>query len=167
MVSLAVFGCKKEEAAPISPPPGSARPPAGIEAEINILKDILKNDPKNLNALIALGNLSMDGGRFGEAAEAYSKALEIEPGNVDVRVDLGTCLKNTGMPKKAAEEYRKAISINPRHPNARWNLGIVLAYDLGDPQGGADEMEKYLELNPGDQRAGDFRQEIQRLRSLK
>ena len=92
MVLLAFTACKREEPAPL---PQNTAPAAGVnyEKEAALLKDILKNDPKNLQAWIKLGNKSMDAQRFHEAIEAYSKALEIDPKNVNVRVDMGTCYR--------------------------------------------------------------------------
>lgn len=157
-------GCKKEEPERIFPPAGSLISPMDAGDKIKFLKDILREDPKNLNALIKLGNIMMDTKQFKEAIDAYEKALKIEPKNVDVRVDLGTCYRYVGMPNKAVEEYRKAITINPKHPYAHKNLGVVLIYDLGDTSGGIKELELYLSLSPRDPDTTEIKKEIERLR---
>jgi tetratricopeptide (TPR) repeat protein len=155
-------GCKKES--PQGEIPITGKPQVSAEQEITILKDILSKDPDNLDALIKLGNISMDAKRFKEAIDAYEKALKIDPKNVDVRVDMGTCFRNIGMPDRAVQEYRKAISIDPNHLNAHRNLAVVLAYDIGDKKGAADEFEAYLRLNPSDPDAAALRGEIEKLR---
>ena len=136
---------KKEEPKVLTPFPDNTM---ALQSKIPQLEELAKQDPKNLNTWIELGNSYMDTSRFPEAINAYQKALEIAPNNVDVRVDMGTCYRSSGQPEKAAEEYRKAISIDPRHPNARRNLGIVLAMDLKNKQGAVKELEEYLRLAP-------------------
>lgn len=156
-------GCKQKESGPI----GEAPRAIGLENEIKFLKDILKEDPKNLDALIKLGNAYMDSKRFKEAIDAYSRALEIDPKNVNVRVDMGTCYRYAGMPNKAVEEYKKALSIDPKHIYANKNLGVVLAFDLGDREGAIKAFETYLSLAPGAPDAKEVKAEIERLKSYK
>jgi tetratricopeptide (TPR) repeat protein len=146
---------------------GAIKAPVNVEGEIRMLKDVLTRDPKNLNALIKLGNLYMDTGKYQEAVEAYGQALEIDPKNVDVRVDRGTCYRYGGQPEKAVEEYRKALAINPNHVFANKNLAIVLAYDLKKNEEAAKVFENYLKVNPSDPDAAKIREEIQKLRAMK
>jgi Flp pilus assembly protein TadD len=135
------------------------------ESEINLLKSILKEDPKNLQALIKLGNVSMDANRFQEAVDAYSKALEIDDSNVNIRVDMGTCYRRLGRSDKAVEEFRKAIEINPNHKYAHMNLGVVLAYDFDEKEEAVKELEKYMELAPTAPNVPQIRQFVEQLKA--
>lgn len=139
--------------------------PLQSQAEENVLRDILKKDPKNLQALISLGNILMDTGRFQEATVTYGKALELDPKNVDVRVDMGTCYRNIGKPDIAVAEYRKGIQINPNHLNAHRNLGVVLAYDLKQYSEAAKAFETALKIAPNQPDAAQLRQEIEKFRA--
>lgn len=163
-VVLIFLGCKREEQAPIAP---SAVSPLTAENKTNLLRDIVKGDPKNLDAWIKLGNAYMDSNKFADAVEAYGKALELDPKNVDVRVDMGTCLRNMGRPDRAVEEYRKAIAMSPQHLNARRNLGVVLAFDLGDKAGAIKEFETYLSLSPAASDRENIRKTIEELKAGK
>ncbi len=168
LLALAVVSCqKKEEPAPQSQFPAGPVQSGPLQNETVMLKDVLKNDPKNLGAWIKLGNTLMDAGRFGEAVDAYQKALALDPKNVDVRVDMGTCYKNSGRPDMAVKEYRKAIELDPRHLNAHRNLGVVLANELKDKAGAVKEFEKYLELAPNAPDAATIRSIIQQLKAGK
>jgi tetratricopeptide (TPR) repeat protein len=162
---LLITGCEEKDKPHL--PRTTAHAPLTAENEIRLLKEVLRDDPDNLQAWINLGNIFMDTRRFQEAIEAYQKALKIDPNNVDVRVDMGTCYRYSGRPDKAVEHYRKAISINPKHINAHRNLAIVLAYDFGDRLGAAKEFETYLELAPTAPDAPEIRKEIQRLRATR
>ena len=136
-------------------------------SDTKMLEEVVRKDPRNVDALIKLGNVNMDTHRFQEAIDAYQKALELDPKNVDVRVDMGTCYRNIGRADRAVEEYRKAIEINPRHINAHKNLGIVFAFDLKDRAGAVKAIERYLELAPNDPDAGRFRQMVADLKAGK
>ena len=168
LLALTVVSCqKKEEPAPPSRFPAGPVQSGPLQDQTAMLKDVLKQDPKNLGAWIKLGNTLMDTGRFSEAVDAYQKALALDPKDVDVRVDMGTCYKNSGRPEMAVKEYRKAIEINPRHPNAHKNLGVVLATDMGDKAGAVKEFEKYLELMPNSPDAATIRSVIEQLKAGK
>lgn len=158
------FAACKEKSQPISR--GEVPPRLNADREIALLENAVQNDPKNVGALIRLGDLAMDTQRYEKAVEAYSRALELQPKDVDVRVDLGTCYKNMGMPEKAVKAYRQAIAINPRHSNAHRNLGVVLAYDLKKPHEAAEELQEYLKLMPNAPDAMLIREEILKLRGM-
>jgi len=147
LVAVFLFAnCQKKEEPKIQTPF-----PAGtmaMQGKILQLQESVRQNPKNMNARIDLGNSLMDAGRFPEAADAYQKALEIDPKNTDVRVDMGTCYRSAGQPDRAAEEYRKAIALNPGHPNAHRNLGIVLAFDFKNKREAIKEFEEYLRVAP-------------------
>jgi len=122
--------------------------PLQNDNEVNLLKEILSKDPNNLQALIQLGNISMDTKRFSEAVDAYGRALEIDPKNVDVRVDMGTCYRGLGDPLRAIEEYKKALTYNPQHLYAYKNMGVVLAFDLHRNEEAIQAFQTYLKLSP-------------------
>ena len=163
----ALIGCKNKSAdVPVTQGGGtglSAPVMADTDAETRVLKDVLKNDPKNVDALIKLGNLYMDTNRFADAIDSYGRALVITPNNVDVRVDMGTCYRRLGHPDTAVQEYRKALTIDPRHLNAHMNLGVVLEYDIKDNKGALAEFEKYMELAPNSPNAPAVKEEIAKL----
>jgi len=135
--------------------------------EVKFLQDLVRREPGNLDGWIKLGNVLMDNSRFGEAADAYEKALAIDPKNPDVRVDLGTCYRNSKNPLKAVEEYRKAIATNPNHVNAHKNLGVALAYDLNETSQAIAEFEKALALAPTATDAQQLRMTIAQLKGGK
>jgi cytochrome c-type biogenesis protein CcmH/NrfG len=167
-LALAVVSCqKKEEPKPQFQFPTGPVQTGPIRDETAMLKEVVKNDPKNLEAWIKLGNAMMDTSRFTEAVDAYQKALALDPKNVDLRVDMGTCYRNSGRPDLAMKEYRKAIEINPNHANAHRNLAVVLADDMKDNAQAAKEFAKYLQLAPNAPDAEKIRDLVQRLRATK
>ncbi len=163
LLGLLAAGCQQKE----EPKPQSQTPPGLLQTQNDLMlaRRAVKADPKNVNAWIQLGNISMDTSLYNEAIDAYQKALEIDPRNVDVRVDMGTCYRNIHKPDIAMKEYRKALEIDPNHAMGHMNMAVVLAYDFNDKAQAIKEFEKYLQLAPGAPNAEKVRQEIERLKA--
>lgn len=136
---------------PAGPAGGAGSPELSAlqaDREAKLLREIVTREPKNVDAWVRLGNMSMDSGKYQDAVDAYAAALDIDPMNVNVRVDMGTCYRNLGNPVRAVEEYRKAIEIEPKHIYAYKNLGVVLAFDLQRNEEAIKAFQSYLKLSP-------------------
>lgn len=156
-------------AAGISPSPATnlpAAPPADLSKHIDALKAILKDDPKNLKALVELGDAYFDSNQVENAIGAYAKALELEPKNPDVRTDLGIMFRKKGEFDRAIAEFKRAAQDDPRHVNSRYNLGIVLLHDKGDLKGAVQAWEDFLKVEPSGPRADNIRDRIVKMKEM-
>ena len=78
-LALALFACKPSQ--PPAPPAGN--PPADLDgskallAEVDRLKDQIKNKPKTFEVVSALGSLYYENGRYLEAVDAFREAEEL------------------------------------------------------------------------------------------
>jgi len=142
---------------------------ASHEEDIRLAKSVLKKDPRNLEALITLGNAYFDMDRYQEAINVYSRAIAIDPKNPDVRTDMGIMYRRLGQFDKALEAFRQAAQDQPLHVNSRFNIGIVLKYDKEDFRGAIQAWEEFLKLekllDPGDERPLMVRQEIESMKA--
>lgn len=120
-------------------------------------ESILAQDPKNLAAIIALGNAYYDSGQWKLAVGVYERALALDPRNTDVRSDMGTSYRNMGLPDKAIAEYRAALKYEPGHQNARYNLGVVYAYDKKDYGEAIHVWEDLLRIAPNHPQSENMR----------
>jgi len=150
---------------PSASPAGSPITP-DMQRQISALQSILKQDPKNLKALIELGNLYFDADQFDPAIQAYSKALEIDPNNPDVRTDMGIMFRRKGDPDRATAEFKKAAASDPKHVNSRYNLGVVLLHDKGDIKGAIQAWEEFVKVEPTGSRADNIRNQIEKMRTM-
>lgn len=163
--ALFLFSCQKgSQNGPSGAQEGGPGLALSPDVQINTLKDVVRQDPKNLKAWIELGDISMDAGRYQDAVTAFGAALKLDPRDVDVRVDMGTCFRSLGDPQKAIEEYKEALKINPKHANAKRNMGVVYAYDLHQNKEAEKMFQEYLKENPSAPDAADIRQEIAKLK---
>jgi tetratricopeptide (TPR) repeat protein len=155
---------KAEAPGPQMPPPGPD--PAETTLKIQSLKEMIKKDPKNLPALVELGNLYFDTGQPKEAIESYSQYLAIKPDNADVRTDMGIMYRAMGDFDRAIEEFKKAVQSDPKHVNSRYNIGIVLLHDKNDIQGAIKTWEEYLKVDPNSERANRIRAQIDKMKQM-
>ncbi|MHB8483137.1 MAG: tetratricopeptide repeat protein [Nitrospiria bacterium] len=140
-------------------------PGTGLMGEINVYKDRLKKNPKDLEALIFLGNSNFDIKRFEKAKELYIQALSIDPKNPFVRTDLATCFRSLGQFDQAVVELRTVLAITPRHPPALFNLGVILLNDKGDQKGAIEVWQQLLESHPKDVLAKGLAEKINQLKT--
>lgn len=127
------------------------------------LKTILEKDPKNLQALIALGNLYYDGQKFEEAIAYYKKALEIDPKISAVWTDMGTMYHQLGKVDSSITCYQKAIDLDSKNKSAWFNLGLVYAYDKKEEKKALWAWKRFLELSPDDPHVQVIKDEMEKL----
>ena len=150
-------------------PSQSAPAPAltpDIQNQISTLKSILKEDPKNLKALVELGNAYFDSDQLDPAIQTYSKALELDPKTPDIRTDMGIMYRRKGDPDRAMAEFKRAAQDDPKHVNSRYNIGVVLLHDKGDIKGAIAAWEDFLKVEPSGPRADNIRNQMEKMKGM-
>lgn len=147
-----------------TPTQGVPQPPAA--EEIGRMETIVASEPRNLQALITLGNLYFDSHQPNKAIVAYERALVIDPQNADVRTDLGIMYRAAKEYDKAVKEFREAARIDPKHKNSRFNLALVLQEDKKDVEGAMMAWQDFLKLEPSGEQAATARAQVEQLKGL-
>ena len=137
-----------------------------VTSKIDVLKQIVKKDPKNISAWAELGNLYFDSEQTKDAIAAYQQYLAVKPDNADIRTDLGIMYRSTGDYDRAIEEFRKASQIDRTHVNSRYNLGIVLLHDKQDLKGAIQAWEDYLKVDPKSERAVRVKGQMEKMKKM-
>ena len=96
------------------------------EAE-RLLRELLRQHPRDVNALRLLATCSAHAGRFREAERLLSRALADAPDYAEARVDLGRLFKEQHRLAESIEQFEKAIELEPGNFQAHFLLGSVLA----------------------------------------
>jgi cytochrome c-type biogenesis protein CcmH/NrfG len=140
--------------------------PISIELteKIEDLKEMVRENSKDLAAWVKLGNIYAEHQRYREAAEAYSQFLSIKPNDSDIRTNLGLMLRGLGDYDGAVEEFKKAAKDDPKHTSTRYYLGLTLLQNKRNIQEGIEAWEDYLKVEPEGQMANQVRVEIERLK---
>jgi GT2 family glycosyltransferase/tetratricopeptide (TPR) repeat protein len=76
--------------------------------------------------LIWRADKARDAGAHAEAAELYSRALDLTPARTDIRVQLGHMLKELGRYQAAEAAYRRALERSPEEGDIHLQLGHLL-----------------------------------------
>ncbi|MFZ4478530.1 MAG: tetratricopeptide repeat protein [Rhodoferax sp.] len=109
--------------------------------------DLLKIQPKQVDALYLLGVIAGQTGDHGRAIDLIGKAIEIKPDNPLFYYNLGVAFKELKQYDAAAESYRKAIAIKPDYAQAHSNCGIALK-ELGQVGPALASYDRAIAIKP-------------------
>ncbi|MBT8099455.1 MAG: sulfotransferase [Gammaproteobacteria bacterium] len=112
-----------------------------------LYREVLRTNPKNVDALRMLGILAFGEGQVDEAERLFRRAVAAAPDFVNAIIDLGVALKEQSRIEESIECFRQATKLEPRNVKAHYQLGQILA-----PAALSDEAirsyERVLELRP-------------------
>jgi len=109
-------------------------------------RQALALDPDLAEMHDTLGNICYEEGRFEEARQAFSRAVEYAPENPAPRSDLALTLQTLGELDLAIEEFERAVELGPGWADVRANLGLALAQG-GRLNEGEEQCRKAVELD--------------------
>jgi tetratricopeptide (TPR) repeat protein len=122
---------------------------------IKILKDVIEQDPKDLEAIMALGNVERGRKKFADCATTYSKGIDViaeakDKPNWVYYYFRGICEERSKNWDKAEVDMKKALEIQPEQPHVLNYLG----YSWIDRGTNLDEAMKMIK-RAVDQRPDD------------
>ncbi len=91
-----------------------------------LYEEILKTQPKHLEALIRLGIIAGQTGNLKKAVILFEKALKVDPGNAAVFSNKGLALQALERWEAALESYDRALALKHDYAVAHYNRGNVL-----------------------------------------
>jgi tetratricopeptide (TPR) repeat protein len=124
------------------------QPPVLDQARVDQLKQTVSSNPKNVDALIQLGNTYFDAERWDDAITWYKQAVTLDPKNADASTDLGVSYYYSNRADEALAQFEHSLKISPTHTKTLLNKGIVLAFGKQDLRGAQAEWEKVVSLAP-------------------
>ncbi|MHB0977332.1 MAG: PIN domain-containing protein [Candidatus Aquicultorales bacterium] len=129
------------------------------EAQERSYQMILDKNPKDLQALIGMGNIYYDRGDiyqdpkyYNKAIEMYKKALEVDPKNANVRLDMALEYTKLNMGDVALKEFDNIIAEQPDYELAYFYSGTLLM-ERNQVEKALARFEKYIEMAPTGQMA--------------
>ena len=108
----------------------------------------LKDDPKNADLLINLGNIYYSTHQFKTAAEYYGKSLDVKPKNVGIRTQMASCLYYLGDVDGSLQQLTQATVDDPKDANSLFNLGMIRWRGKKDSKGALAAWAQLLKTNP-------------------
>jgi tetratricopeptide (TPR) repeat protein len=95
---------------------------------IKILKGVTAEAPKDIEAIMALGNIERGRKKFSDCATTYTLAIDAQPGVTDKNTWVtyyyrGICEERSKQWSKAETDMRKALELQPEQPHVLNYLG--------------------------------------------
>src|SRR5438270_1041009 len=125
------------------------------EEAIKILKNVTAQDPKDLEALMALGNIERGRKKFADCTQTYTQGIDALPSaneksNWVYFYFRGICEERSKQWSKAEADMRKALELQPEQPHVLNYLGyswIDQGINLDD---GMKMIKRAVEQRPDD-----------------
>jgi tetratricopeptide (TPR) repeat protein len=122
---------------------------------IKILKAVTTEDPKDLEAIMALGNIERGRKKFADCAQTYSQGIDVLPPNNDKANSVyyyyrGICEERSKQWNKAEADMRKALELQPEQPNVLNYLGYSWIDQGVNLDEGMKMIKRAVEQRPDD-----------------
>jgi cytochrome c-type biogenesis protein CcmH/NrfG len=115
---------------------------------ITALESRLAQNPRDLEALVALGRISLQSGQVPKAIELYKRALEIDATNVSALSGMAMILAQAGHNDQALTLFERVLAINPQMPMALLFKGRILYEDKKNYAAAIASWEQFLRVIP-------------------
>ncbi len=140
-----------------------AAPPVDM-ARVRELTTKIKQNPKDFESIVELGNLNFDQKNYTDAINLYKKALEVRPDALNVRTDMGTAFFYQNRFDDAIEQFKETLKIDPNNAQALFNLGVAMLHGKNDAKGALEYWQKLIDTNPNHPQAVFVKEQIQKLK---
>src|SRR5258705_8007254 len=122
---------------------------------IKILKTVTTEHPKDLEAIMALGNIERGRKKFADCAETYSLGIDALPPNNDKANSVyyyyrGICEERSKQRRKAEADMRKALELQPEQPHVLNYLGYSWIDQGVNLDEGMKMIKRAVEQRPDD-----------------
>jgi tetratricopeptide (TPR) repeat protein len=108
---------------------------------------ILKSDPKNVDARCLLGMALGQQGRFAEAADALRRTVKLSPRHATAHNLLGVAQRELGKTDDALRSFQRALECQPDLANACVNAANLLMA-LGRPADAIETYDRFVAVKP-------------------
>jgi len=142
---------------------GAYRGKKDYDAALAAYNDLLKTDPRNEKAMVAIAMTHMEKGDPKAAEDTLTRAAGSDTAGRDVFYALGELKSSQRQAGEAAQWFLKASSADPSWGKPLYQLGR-LALDRGDTAGASKYLGEVLTVDPVSIEAAQARAELDRLK---
>jgi len=147
--------------------PAEAPAPPVDMARLRELTEKIKQNPKDFDSLVELGNINFDQKNFEDAISTYKKALALRPDALNVRTDMGTAMFYAKRFDDAIATFQETLKSDPTNAQALFNLGVTMLHGKNNPDGARQYWEKMIQTNPNHPQAAFVKEQIEKLKQQK
>lgn len=95
-----------------------------VQQAESLIRQVLQSQPDNHQALNLLGVIALNSGHAPQAAEIFSRAVQLFDGDAEYHCNLGVALLSSNRADEGAHALEAALKLKPGHPMANFNLGL-------------------------------------------
>ena len=112
---------------------------------VALLRDLIRQDPRNADARLLLGSVLMEAGQRAESIAQLREGVRLVPKSAEAHNALGEAYNTFGDAAAAQPEFERAVELDPKHAQAQANLGDVLLQQ-GQAQAAAPHLDAAIRL---------------------
>jgi tetratricopeptide (TPR) repeat protein len=125
----------------------AARDENEIAAAMGLLDEVLKEDPKVIDAWFTLGMMSARRGRDEDAIGYYKRALALKADDEEAVINMAHAYRKLGRDDDALVGFRRFLELDPKNAQVHYEIAQIMI-DRGDFAVAADELHKALTVEP-------------------
>ena len=123
------------------------REEGGFDRAVAMLNQVVKADPKVIDAWFSLGNLYFKEGRYRESIDHFRKTLELKPDYDIAVINMAHAYRRLGNDAAAMAGYEHYLELDPKDAYVRYQVGEVYL-DRGDIDRAEQIFKQALGLDP-------------------
>ena len=124
------------------------------EEGIKVLKDLIAENPKDIESIMALGNIERGKKKFAECADTYSLGIDALPAITDANWVLyyfrGICYERSKQWPKSEADLKKALELKPEQAHVLNYLGYSWIDQGVNLDGGMKMIRRAVDQRPDD-----------------
>lgn len=122
-------------------------PKNSFKEVVALLEEVVRADPKVIDAWFTLGNTYYREQRFKEAIEYFKRALELKPDYDLALINMSNAYRELGQDEAAQAGYEHYLRVDPKNAWVHYQLGEI-CLDRNDLECADARFSKALEIDP-------------------
>jgi arylsulfatase A-like enzyme/tetratricopeptide (TPR) repeat protein len=120
---------------------------AAFDEVVTMLNDVVREDPKVIDAWFMLGNVYAKVGRAREAIQYFQHALALKPDDDMAVVNLANAYRQIGRDDEALVGFQRFLQLDPKNAQVRYSTAEILL-DRGELDAAEHELRQAVALEP-------------------
>ena len=118
-----------------------------LAAAMTMLDEVLKEDPKVIDAWFTLGNMAGRRGRWEQAIGYFKRALALKADDEEAVINLAHAYRKTGRDDEALVGFRRFLELDPKNAQVHYEIAQILI-DRGELAAASTELRAALAVEP-------------------
>ena len=118
-----------------------------VAAAIGMLLDVVKDDPKVIDAWFTLGNMSSRQGDDEAAVRYFKQALALKADDEEAVINLAHAYRKLGRDDDALVGFRRFLQLDPKSAQVHYEIAQILI-DRGENGEARQELQEALAVEP-------------------